>query len=278
MTATAVTRFAPSPTGYLHVGHAFAALFARAAGGRFLLRMEDIDEGRCRPEFEAAILEDLRWLGLDWEEPIRRQSEHMADYAAALQTLDAGGLLYPCFCTRKDIRAEIAAAGHAPHGPDGPLYPGTCRHLSPDERRRRQDSGAPFALRLDMEKAIAAAGHALTWTDRDRGCITADPAQFGDVVLARKDIPTSYHLAVTVDDHLQGITLVTRAEDLFPATHVHRLLQAVLGLDTPDYQHHGLLTDETGKRFAKRDHAPTLRALREAGNTPENVMGLAGFD
>lgn len=276
-----VTRFAPSPTGLLHLGHARAALLAwreaRRSGGRFLLRIEDIDSTRCRPEFEAAILEDLAWLGLDWETPVRRQSEHMADYAAALGRLDVAGLLYPCFCTRREILAEIAAAGHAPHGPDGPLYPGTCRGLGAAERRRRLDSGAAYALRLDMARAMARAG-ALAWQDRVRGPVTAEPARFGDVVLARKETPASYHLAVTVDDHLQGVTLVSRGEDLFEATHVHRLLQALLGLATPAYFHHALVTDSAGRRLAKRDGALTLRALRRTGRAPAEVRAMAGVE
>ena len=279
--SAAVTRFAPSPTGYLHLGHAYAALFAeaaaRAVGGRFIVRMEDIDIGRCRPRFDAAILEELGWLGLNWEEPVRRQSEHVDDYAAALDELRHLGLLYPCFCTRKDILAEIAAAGQAPHGPDGPLYPGTCRALAPGERERRIEEGSPFALRLDMRKATAFAG-ALTWRVPGGAIIEAQPQVFGDVVLARKDISTSYHLAVTVDDHLQGVTLVTRGEDLYQATYVHRLLQALLGLKTPLYEHHRLLVGENGRRLAKRDQGLTLRALRQAGRAPAEVRRMAGFD
>jgi len=284
-----VTRFAPSPTGFLHVGHAHAALFAwhtaRDEGGRFLLRIEDIDLGRARAEFDAAILEDLAWLGLDWPEPVRRQSEHFADYRAALDRLDAMGVLYPCFCTRADIRAEIERAGAAPHavphasrhGPDGsPLYPGTCRALSPEARAERIAAGVPHALRLDVAKAAAQAGP-LTWHDRAAGEVAARPAVFGDVVLARRDTPASYHLAVTVDDHIQGVTLVTRGEDLFEATHVHRLLQALLGLDVPDYHHHRLLVDSAGKRLAKRDRAVALRDLRTAGRSPAEVRALAGF-
>ncbi|HEX2113705.1 MAG TPA: tRNA glutamyl-Q(34) synthetase GluQRS, partial [Alphaproteobacteria bacterium] len=205
-----VTRFAPSPTGRLHLGHAYAALFAAraAGGGRFLLRIEDIDATRCRREFEQAIYDDLSWLGLAWETPVRRQSEHMADYAAALERLKAQGLIYPCFCTRAEIRAEIARAGAAPHAAEGPLYPGTCRRLDATERARRIETGAPYALRLDAAKASAQAG-TLTWHDRARGTITADPHTHGDVVLARKETPTSYHLSVTLDDHLQGVSLVT---------------------------------------------------------------------
>ncbi|MGE5148236.1 MAG: tRNA glutamyl-Q(34) synthetase GluQRS [Candidatus Eiseniibacteriota bacterium] len=276
-----VTRFAPSPTGYLHLGHAYAALFAwhtaRDHGGRFLLRIEDIDAGRARPTFEAALLDDLAWLGLDWETPVRRQSEHFADYRAALDRLAAQDLLYPCFCTRADIRAEIERAGAAPHGPDGaPIYPGTCRALDPALRAERIAQGKPHALRLDVAKAAALAGP-LAWHDRAQGEVKARPEVFGDVVLARRDTPASYHLAVTVDDHLQGVTLVTRGEDLFEATHVHRLLQALLGLDVPDYHHHHLLTDVAGKRFAKRDRAVGLKDLRARGLAPAEVRAMAGF-
>jgi glutamyl-Q tRNA(Asp) synthetase len=284
-----VTRFAPSPTGFLHLGHAHAALFAwhraKDEDGRFLLRIEDIDLGRARPEFDAAILEDLAWLGLDWPEPVRRQSEHFADYRAALDRLDALGVIYPCFCTRADIRAEIERAGAAPHavphaarhGPDGaPLYPGTCRALGPAARAARLAAGTAHALRLDVAKAAALAGP-LIWHDRAAGEVIARPALFGDVVLARRDTPASYHLAVTVDDHLQGVTLVTRGEDLFEATHVHRLLQALLKLDVPDYHHHRLLVDQSGKRLAKRDRAVSLRDLRAQGRSPAEVRALAGF-
>ena len=283
-TRPTVSRFAPSPTGLLHLGHAFSALFsaeaARGAGGRFLLRMENIDPGRCRTEFEEAIFEDLSWLGLAWEEPVRRQSEHMDDYRKALGTLEAKGLIYPCYCTRKEIQAEIEQAHRAPHlaprGPDGPVYPGICRDLGGEAHAARREADAVFALRLRMREAIEEAGP-LTWVDRGVGAVIADPAQFGDIVLARKDVPTSYHLAVTVDDHLQDVTLVTRGEDLFHATHVHRLLQALLGYDVPDYHHHGLLTDESGRRFAKRDRSLTLRALREAGHSVDAVRHMAGI-
>ncbi len=280
MTATVppVTRFAPSPTGRLHLGHAMSALFAAqaAAGGRFLLRIEDIDEGRCRPEFTDAIVEDLAWLGLAWEAPVRRQSEHLDDFRDALARLDEMGLIYPCFCTRRDIQAEIAQAGRAPHGPDGPLYPGTCRDLAAVERADRIAAGAPHALRLDMGRAARRAGP-LSFTDRGRGRISVDGPGCGDVVLARKDVPTSYHLAVTVDDALQGVTLVTRGEDLLHATHIHRVLQSLLGLPEPEYHHHGLLTGEDGRRLAKRDRALTIQALREAGRSPAEVRAMAGF-
>jgi glutamyl-Q tRNA(Asp) synthetase len=273
-----VTRFAPSPTGLLHLGHAYAALFAfeaaREVGGRFLLRIEDIDRGRCRPEFAAAIEEDLDWLGLSWERPVRRQSEHMADYRSALDRLEAMRLLYPCFCSRAEIAAEIERAGHAPHGPDGPVYPGTCRAMPAAERERRMARGEGFALRLDTAAGATLAGP-LSFADRARGRIATRPQTFGDVVLARKDTPTSYHLAVTVDDALQGVTLVTRGEDLLPATDVHRLLQALLGLPVPEYHHHRVLADMSGRRLAKRDRAATLRSLREAGHAPEEVRALA---
>ena len=272
-----VTRFAPSPTGYLHLGHARSAWegwrAARDAGGRFLLRIEDIDIGRCRPEFDAAIREDLAWIGLDWDGKVRRQSEHFADYRAALAPLDRDGLLYPCFCTRKEIQAEIARADGAPQGEDGPVYPGTCKRLSPNERAGRIAAGADYALRLDVGAALTRAGP-LDWNESGRR-VAVQPALFGDVVLARKDVPTSYHLAVTVDDALQGVTLVTRGADLFAATHIHRLLQAVLGLSTPTYRHHPLLTDAAGRRLAKRDRALTLRAMREAGMTPADILEKA---
>ena len=275
-----VTRFAPSPTGFLHLGHAYAALYAAHAagtGGRFLLRMEDIDRGRCRAEFEAALLEDLAWLGLEWARPVRRQAEHFGDYARALQRLRDKELVYPCFCTRADTQREIAAAAGAPHrvGPDGPIYPGTCRHLTATERHTRMTAGTPFAWRLDMEKARGDMG-VLMWHDARAGEIVATPEIFGDVVIARKDIPTSYHLACTWDDALQGVTLVTRGEDLFPATHIHRLLQALLELPTPLYDHHPLILGPDGRKFSKRDKAPTLRALRGAGHTPDEVRVMAG--
>jgi glutamyl-Q tRNA(Asp) synthetase len=268
-----VTRFAPSPTGWLHLGHAYAALFAQehAAGGRFLIRLEDIDGTRVRPEYEEAIFADLAWLGLRWEIPVRRQSDHFADYRAALAKLEVLGVLYPCFCTRKEIQEEIGRAGNAPQGPDGPLYPGTCRNRSAAERVQRMAAEESYALRLDVGKALEIVSGKLVWTDRERGSFQAKPNVFGDVVLARKDTPASYHLAVVVDDALQGITLVTRGEDLLEATHLHRLLQELLGLPVPEWRHHRLITDENGKRLAKRDDARSLRSLRAAGWTPERV-------
>jgi glutamyl-Q tRNA(Asp) synthetase len=267
-----VTRFAPSPTGWLHLGHAHAALFAQEAadGGRFLIRLEDIDGTRARPEYEQAIFEDLAWLGLKWELPVRRQSDHFDDYRAALAKLEALGVLYPCFCTRREIQEEIARAGNAPQGPDGPLYPGTCRQRSADERAERLAQGEAYALRLDVTKAMAEVSE-LIWKDREHGVFKAQPDVFGDVVLARKDTPASYHLAVVVDDALQGITLVTRGEDLLEATHLHRLLQELLALPVPEWRHHRLITDENGKRLAKRDDARSLRSLRAAGWTPDQV-------
>lgn len=283
--ACLVTRFAPSPTGFLHLGHAHSALAgwrrARAAGGRFLLRIEDIDPIRCRPEFTAAIEEDLAWLGLGWDGPVRVQSAHLAEYAAVLEALAVRGLLYPCFCTRADIAREIAASAAAPHlapmGPDGPLYPGTCRRLSQDERAARVAAGEPHALRLDIAAALAVVPAGLDFAEEGEGRIACDPARFGDVVLARKDIPASYHLCVTHDDALQGVTLVTRGEDLKPATDLHRLLQALMGWPAPAYAHHRLLTDAAGRRLAKRDRAETLRELRARGVTPAEARALAGW-
>jgi len=276
-----VTRFAPSPTGRLHLGHAYAALFAaelaRAAKGRFLLRIEDIDPSRCRPEFETGILEDLAWLGLAWETPPRRQSDHLGEYRKALDILAGQGLLYPCFCSRREIQAEIAAAAGAPQGPEGPLYPGTCRDLPDDIRARRIAAGGPYALRLDSAKAGEVAGP-LSWEDLDRGLFQTEPGLLGDVVLGRRDAPASYHMAVTLDDHLQGVTLVTRGEDLLSATHVHRLLQALLGLDVPRWRHQRLLVNERGERLAKRDGAMTLAALRAAGCSAGDVRAMAGSE
>jgi glutamyl-Q tRNA(Asp) synthetase len=274
------TRFAPSPTGFLHLGHAYSALIAwrraRDAAGWFLLRLEDIDPGRCRPEFARAILEDLEWLGLDWDGEVRVQSEHLAEYQAVLDALSSRGLLYPCFCTRADIQREVAAAAQAPHGPDGvPRYPGTCRALSADERAGRLTAGVPHALRLDMRRTLSLVSDVLTFEEENEGKIVCDPAQFGDVVLARKDAPASYHLCVTQDDALQGVTLVTRGEDLKPATHLHRLLQALMGWPAPRYAHHRLLLDASGRRLAKRDKAATLRDLRAQGVTPEEVRRRA---
>lgn len=263
------TRFAPSPTGQLHIGHALSAVLAhdmaRAAGGRFLLRIEDIDSGRAREAFVAGIEADLTWLGLAWDGPVIRQSARLPAYAAALDRLRAMGVVYPCFCTRADIAREIAASAAAPHGPDGPLYPGTCRG------RADPDLNQPHAWRLDIAAALARTGP-LEWTDARAGTVAADPASLGDVVLARKDIATSYHLAVTVDDAAQGVTDIVRGRDLFAATHVHRLLQALLDLPVPRYHHHPLIVDATGARLAKRHGAPSLARLRESGADPEKIV------
>lgn len=270
---TVVTRFAPSPTGRLHLGHAWSALlahdFARARGGAFLLRIEDIDPGRARPEHIEGIIEDLIWLGLDWDGEIVRQSGRLPLYAAALERLKSKGIVYPCFCTRSEIAAEIAASAAAPHGPDGPVYPGTCRGMSEAERKSRM-ALEPHAWRLDVGRAMKVAGP-LCWHEGDTE-IEAEPGLFGDVVLARKDAPASYHLAVTLDDAAQGITDVVRGRDLFAATHVHRLLQALLGLPTPIYHHHDLLLDAQGRRLAKRSGAPSLADLRAGGADPKALI------
>lgn len=283
MTNELVTRFAPSPNGLLHLGHAYSAILnwdtARATGGAFMLRLEDIDTGRSRPEFETAIFEDLAWLGLKWETPVRRQSEHFDDYRDAIKRLDAMGVLYPCFCTRKDILAEIEHSPSAPHGPLGTIYPGTCRELTPDERRARLEEARPYALRLDATKAFDLVAP-LIWREMSGAQpenIPCDLTDLGDVILARKDVPTSYHLAVTLDDHLQGITRVVRGHDLRAATHVHRVLQALLNLDTPEYFHHRLIEQTGGGKLSKRDGAPTLRSLRDGGASPADIRRQAGL-
>ncbi len=274
-----ITRFAPSPTGYLHLGHAYAALRAweeaQAAQGQFILRIEDIDPDRCRPEFTAAIPKDMAWLGQGleqwhWPTPIRYQSHHMADYQQALDQLSRMGVLYPCFCTRKHIQEEIRAAVAAPHGPDGPLYPGICKKLTPKESLARIAAGEPHALRLDNARAITRTGR-LFWHEYGETRHQARPELYGDVVLARKDIPASYHLCCVVDDHLQKISLVTRGNDLKSATHLHRLLQALLGFHPPSYRHHRLMTDDHGHRLTKRDQAISLRFLRGSGVSPADV-------
>ncbi|MFS3135941.1 tRNA glutamyl-Q(34) synthetase GluQRS [Gluconacetobacter sacchari] len=281
-----VTRFAPSPTGYLHLGHAAAALAAWQAaedsGGRFLLRIEDIDPGRCRTDYDDAIREDLAWLGIVPDGPVRRQSDHMAEYRAVLDALAGRGLLYPCFCTRADIKREAAEAAHAPHhAPDGTLaYGGTCRALSAEARAERIAGGAPHVLRLDMARATGeVGGDIMTWREWEAGSgrrrVSAPVAPFGDVVLARKDCPASYHLCVTHDDARQGVGLVTRGADLRPATAVHRLLQVLMGWPAPDYFHHPLLLDDQGRRLAKRDGARSLRALRAAGYDARAVRDAA---
>lgn len=270
-----VTRFAPSPTGLLHLGHAYAAITAYESGDDFLLRIEDIDKGRSRDMFIQSIFYDLKWLGLSWDEPSLRQSTRMGAYAEALVNLKARGLVYPCFCTRAEIAAEIARAGEAQHGPDGPLYPGTCKSLPRAEGVDRIAAGENHALRLDVTKAAAQVG-ALTFCDQGHRH-PVDPFRFGDIVVARKDMPTSYHLAVVVDDAFQHVSLVTRGEDLLPATHIQRLLQALLKLPEPRYSHHPLVLDESGKKFSKRDGAVSLESLRQAGATPADIRARIGL-
>jgi glutamyl-Q tRNA(Asp) synthetase len=289
-----VFRFAPSPNGYLHLGHALSALvnfdMARAMGGCLLLRIEDIDRARCRPEYEAAIYEDLAWLGIAWEEPVRRQSEHFDDYRAALARLEALGLVYPSFESRAEIAALVAdreAMGPLcepwPRDPDGaPLYPGTAKSLSPAERRRQIETGAPYALRLDMAAALARAG-GLDWAETgegphsETGAVAAAPAAWGDVVLARKETPTSYHLSVVVDDALQGVTQVVRGQDLFWSTSVHRLLQVLLSLPAPTYHHHRLVLGPDERKLSKSTRATALRTLRQDGAKPADIRQMVGL-
>jgi glutamyl-Q tRNA(Asp) synthetase len=287
-----VFRFAPSPNGYLHLGHALSALLnfeaARASGGRFLLRIEDIDATRCRPEFESAIYEDLAWLGIAWEQPVRRQSMHMSDYGDALRRLEQEGLLYPAFESRAELTRLVAARERRapwPRDPDGaPHYPGEAKRRSAAERRALIDSGAPYALRLDMTAAQARSGP-LSWIeegvgpDGETGTIGARPEQWDDVILARKETPTSYHLSVVIDDALQGVTHVVRGQDLFWSTSVHRVLQQLLDLPPPTYRHHRLVRDEAGQKLSKSTRATAIRELRAAGVTADDIrhkVGLAG--
>lgn len=285
-----VFRFAPSPNGYLHLGHAYSALLnfdlARRSGGRLLLRIEDIDPARCRPAFEAAIYEDLAWLGIVWEEPVRRQSEHMAAYGEAVERLRRRGLVYPSFDSRADIARRVAekeAAGPWPRDPDGvPLYPGSVRDLAEEDRAARIAAGAPYALRLDTAAGVALAGP-LAWDETGRGpkgetgSVAARPQAWGDVVLARKDTPASYHVAVVVDDALQGVTDVVRGHDLFWATSLHRLLQSLLDLPAPRYRHHDLIRDAAGAKLSKSNASTGLRELRAAGVTPAEIRRRLGL-
>ena len=287
---TRILRFAPSPNGYLHLGHAYSALLnhdmARDLGGRLLLRIEDIDVSRCRPEYEAAIYQDLAWLGISWDTSVRRQSEQFDDYRAALAKLEAQGLIYPSFESRSEIAALVAARerqGHWPRDPDGvPLYPGDARQLPAAERERRRRAGEPYALRLALDAAIARAG-VLTWTETgsgpqgQTGIVEAAPQMWGDVVLARKEVPASYHLAVAIDDARQCVTDVVRGQDLFWATGIHRLLQALLGLPQPVYHHHKLILDADGRKLSKSTQATSLRELRAAGATPADVRRMVGL-
>ncbi len=272
------TRFAPSPTGRLHLGHALAAItahdLARRNGGEFLLRFEDIDSTRVKVDSYADIEDDLLWLGLTWDGIPLRQSKRRHAYENALLSLKAAGVIYPCFCTRKEITDETARMTHAPHGPKGPIYPGKCRALSDTVRKEKLDAGLPFSWRLDSAAATHITG-ALTFQDMRHGIIQVDPGLLGDVLLARKDIGISYHLAVTIDDEFQGISHVTRGEDLLTSTHVHRVLQCLLGFSEPMYFHHPLVLDETGKRLAKRHDSLSLATLRAQGRTPDEVRGMA---
>ena len=258
----------------------FAERAAREENGQFFLRIEDIDRQRCRPEFEESIKEDLDWLGLKWEKPVHRQSDHLENYQTALNVLQKMHVLYPCFCTRKDIVAEIFRANRASHqtisGPFGPIYPGTCRNISVDERQSQLATGTTYALRIDVVRALSLVND-IHWIDNDRGTVAAKPEIFGDVVLARKAIPTSYHLSVTVDDNLQKIALVTRGEDLRLATHIHRLLQELLGYHVPKYRFHSLLSGKDGRQYSKRNNSVTLRTLRESGHTPTNIREMVKF-
>jgi glutamyl-Q tRNA(Asp) synthetase len=288
-----ITRFAPSPNGWLHLGHAHSAIFAsdtaKSLGGHFLLRIEDIDSGRCRPEYEQGIYDDLAWLGLTWQTPVRRQSEHFDEYATALKRLRDMGLAYPCFASRKDIHDAIQASGIGPArwpvDPDGaPVYPGIYKDIPFTELNRLMWEGRSYAWRLDMEKALAMAedinGGPITFMEETgsprglTGRLPIDPMRFGDVVIARKDVPTSYHLAVTLDDALQNVTVVTRGQDLFAATYVHRLLQVLLGLPEPRYRHHGLIRDKSGRRLSKSAKDMGLREMRLAGTTPQEIRAL----
>jgi glutamyl-Q tRNA(Asp) synthetase len=285
-----ILRFAPSPNGYLHLGHAYSALLnhdmARECGGRLLLRVEDIDTVRCRPDYEEAIYEDLRWLGMSWQEPVRRQSEHFADYEAALAKLEAQGLIYPSFESRAEIAAlveDLDRHGGWPRDPDGaPIYPGRARRLSTAERKRRREAGEPFALRLAMDAAVARAG-VLTWTETgagphgQTGLITAAPQRWGDIVLARKEAPTSYHLSAVLDDALQGVTDIVRGQDLFWSTGIHRLLQALLGLPEPTYHHHKLILDEEGNKLSKSTQSTGVRELRAGGAVPRDIRRIVGL-
>ncbi|GHB27959.1 tRNA glutamyl-Q(34) synthetase GluQRS [Pseudovibrio japonicus] len=281
-----VYRFAPSPNGHLHLGHAYSAILnyeaARQSGGRFLLRIEDIDTVRCTPQLQQDMLEDLSWLGLQWELPVRKQSEHFGDYTKALQKLEALGVVYKAYLTRAQIKRFVAKQDASdtpwPRDPDGaPLYPGDNGVLTKQEQQTLHNSEAPYALRLNMTKAIKLAGDPLSWTEAQHGLMQANPAAWGDVVLARKDTPTSYHLSVVVDDALQGITYILRGKDLYHATSVHRLLQTLLELPEPLYEHHDLILDETGRKLAKSAKDTALRELRASGITPAQIRARLGL-
>lgn len=284
--AKTVVRFAPSPNGYLHLGHAYSAIMngvlAADTGGRFLLRMENIDVTRCRPEFETALLEDLTWLGLRWEGSVRRQSDYFGSYTTALRRLERRGLVYPCFCSRGDIMAAVASRPRWPVDPDGtPLYPGTCKHLSAERRAQRFATGERASYRLDMDRAIEIVGRALSWGEYRGGSLrfeeSATPETWGDAVLSRKDIATSYHIAVVLDDAVQGVTDVVRGEDLFMATNLHRILQELLDLPTPNYHHHALIRDSAGQKLSKSQRAKPLRSYRQDGLKRGDVLARLGL-
>ena len=282
MTKLFLTRFAPSPTGHLHMGHAYSALkafnMAKENGGTLLLRIEDIDITRCRKEYVSSIKEDLLWLGIEWSGDILIQSEKMAGYKKALNTLEKLGLTYPCFCTRADIKTQIENSSNAPHGPDGILYPRTCSTLSSKKIKTAISRGAPFAIRLDIKKSIEYLKNKKTWPlkffDVKKGETKANPEILGDIVLARKDIETSYHLAVTLDDHFQKITDIIRGDDLFFATHIHRILQALLELDTPTYYHHSLLSNQNGERLSKRGEAISIKSFRQGSGSLNQFLDI----
>lgn len=278
-----ITRFAPSPSGYLHLGHAYSALlnynFACDNKGKFILRIENIDHLRCNTKYEQSIYDDLTWLGISWETPVRRQSEHFDIYKDALNKLDNLGLLYPCFCTRKDIKEEIDDSSRAPHmspmiGPEGVLYPGICKHLSNKERKQKLDENIPYALRINMDEALKYIEEDLFWTDLKTGTQKANPTIVGDAVLARKDFPASYHLSVVIDDHIQQVSHVIRGEDLYYACHFHRLLQYLLKLNTVVYDHHALLREKDGDRLAKRNKSASLQTMRKSGFDPLKIPTL----
>ncbi len=280
-------RFAPSPNGYLHIGHAYSALVnqrvARQLDARLLLRIEDIDIGRCRPEFEAAIYDDLTWIGVEWERPTRRQSDNFAAYARALEHLREERLAYPCFCARGDIARVAEHRPGWPRDPDGvPLYTGACKHMSAAERNRRLAAGQAAALRLDMDEALARVDGPLGWREFGEDAaardVAAEPALWGDAVIGRRDVPASYHIAVVVDDADQGVTDVARGMDLFNATSLHRLLQELLDLPAPAYRHHALLRDEAGAKLSKSAGAKAVRAWRAEGRTPRDLRAFLGLE
>ncbi len=272
-----VTRFAPSPTGELHKGHAYSALLAYRAAqkekGRFLLRIEDIDTTRCKPHFIQNIYDDLSWLGIKWEEPVLQQRERMRAYSAAIQQLTELDVMYPCFCTRKDIQNHSAVR----HGPEGVIYPGTCKHLSEHDITQRKLNGENYALRLNLSKALNILPASLTWHNKHKGEIEAQPLLLGDVILARKDTPTSYHLSVVIDDAFQHVNHIIRGMDLWHATHIHIVLQKLLKLNTPLYHHHELLLDENGEKFAKRNKSVSLQSIKESGITALELKKELGF-